>query len=795
MLAAAVLRYMERFLDDSAGFTTIWLLCVGLIWHIRMNRAGAFKGDAEAARKVILPAYEPVLFVMAIINGAYIIFLVVTLATGYFDVFISPVLLESFSSGNQFMFVTVLMLMFEKSLSFPAIKRAVGLSLVLSYYTTLYVWLVTKFGGPNHQKEFTLGLQFVRGLLMVPFAYAFIKPPNRATKRIIRELCFAAFVFYVLMVLVVIFATNPNTARNSHYVLYAILLWVAFCPLVVWRVLKADTEYWRGVGQRACALQDYFQRENGLGERVSSKGLHILIEMNRKCVIDFAYLDLARQIGVGSKSTVFQGTLKMKTHVAVKAYAPSSCSDDVVAAFSHEAAMCSVLNHPNIVKFHGMCVAPPTICLVFQLCQGNLADALTDQVRRQNAHPARQQLLISVSAMLDAARAVAYLHSFSPPFVHCDIKPTSFLVDAACNVQLSDFGESRSVMNRKKRTPASKAKVPILEEKHFEHKMSPMGTTESQSGSPWRIHMEKNSIEYTAPEIIEQGELGVYGEAADVYALAVTMWDILHPAGDKFPQANGDHVQIIEEVLHGARPRQSNNTPLRLRGIIERSWHRDPGLRPSAKQIVAALEEVQEELCSRLVLDIVSGLSEFFDVVDESTSSSRLPGVYHTHAFPGAFIVDRMIDQRFVRCPAEAIRMGNALMDSSVLHHSNHSKSFENSATARYYFAFDASFESSRSSFSQNEANIPMLTRGFNGGHLRTSFSFVRPRTDPTCQCRQLGQRLIRRNKSSRFRKQSQTVTESTVDIMTPASLEEERSHLNHYSDLDIVPETAATMA
>ncbi|KAG3242100.1 hypothetical protein PI124_g13047 [Phytophthora idaei] len=254
MLAAAVLRYMERFLDDSAGFTTIWLLCVGLIWHIRMNRAGAFKEDAEAARKVILPAYEPVLFVMAIINGAYIIFLVVTLATGYFDVFISPVLLESFSSGNQFMFVTVLMLMFEKSLSFTAIKRAVGLSLVLSYYTTLYVWLVTKFGGPNHQKEFTLGLQSVRGLLMVPFAYAFIKPPNRATKRIIRELCFAAFVFYVLMVLVVIFATNPNTARNCHYVLYAILLWVAFCPLVVWRVLKADTEYWRGVGQLACAL-------------------------------------------------------------------------------------------------------------------------------------------------------------------------------------------------------------------------------------------------------------------------------------------------------------------------------------------------------------------------------------------------------------------------------------------------------------------------------------------------------------------------------------------------------------
>ncbi|KAG2979935.1 hypothetical protein PC118_g11467, partial [Phytophthora cactorum] len=329
MIAEAALRSAERFLDGSAGnettaissgsgdlesletgaqrmrvtlvfilsgFVTIWLLCVGLIWHMRVNRAGAFKGDAAAARKVILPAYEPVLFVLAAINGVYIVFLVVTLATDYYDVFVSPLILESFYSGNQFMFVIVLVLMFEKSLSFPAVKRAVGLSLVLSYYTILYVWVVTKFGRPNQQKELTIGLQFVRGLLMLPFVYALIQPPSRATKRIIRELCFVTIVYFLLTVLLMILIMDPKTADKSRYVVYVMLSWVAFCPLVVWRVLKADTEYWRGVGQRACALQDYFQRENGLSERVSSKGLHVLIEMNRKFVIDFAYLGLIRQL-------------------------------------------------------------------------------------------------------------------------------------------------------------------------------------------------------------------------------------------------------------------------------------------------------------------------------------------------------------------------------------------------------------------------------------------------------------------------------------------------------------------
>ncbi|KUF76815.1 hypothetical protein AM587_10004572 [Phytophthora nicotianae] len=829
MTATATRGYTVRFLDDSAGndsavissgsgdleslesgaqrmrvtlvfilsgFVTIWLLCVGLIWHLRVNRAGAFKGDAVAARKVILPAYEPVLFVLAGINGVYIFFLVVTLAIDYYDVFVSPLILESFYSGNQFMFVIVLVLMFEKSLSSPAVKRAVVLSFVLSYYTILYVWVVTKFGRPNQQKAFTTGLQCVRSLLMLPFVYAFIHPPNRATKRIIRELCFVTIVHFLLTVLLMILIMDPKTANASRYVVYVLLSWVAFCPLVVWRVLKADTEYWRGVGQRGNALQEYFSRENRFCKHISSEGLHVLIEMNRKCIIDFAYLELVRQIGVGSKSTVFQGTLKLKTHVAVKAYTPTNCSDDIVAAFSHEAAMCSVLNHPNIVQFHGMCVAPPTICLVFQLCQENLADTLADQVCMKNVHPARQQLLINVGYTLDTARAVAYLHSFSPPFVHCDIKPTSFLVDAERNVRLSDFGEARSMAKLRKRMPASKAKVSILEDKQ----VAVTSATDSPMGTTWTMYIEKNSAEYTAPEIIERsGELDAYAEATDVYALGVLMWDILHPGAINFPQANQEHAQLFTEVLNGARPRLDQKTPPKLRGIIERSWARDPNLRPSAKQIVAALENVQEELCAPLVLDLTSDLCEYSSVVSESSTGSARAH----HTCPGALLVDRLIDRRFVSCPAEAIRMGNALMDSGFLHHVGHSRGFENCATARYYFAFDEPLPShlersleQSSSLSASELSIPMLTWVSNDGHPKGSFSFVRTREDATCRCRQLGQRLVR-SRSSRFRrrKQYQTAPEEMVNILTAALLVDEPSNSNDYNDPDVHSGTAANMA
>ncbi|OWY99722.1 TKL protein kinase [Phytophthora megakarya] len=795
------------------GFATIWLLCVGLIWHMRINRAGALKGDTVAARKVVLPAYEPVLIVLGVINGVYIIYLVVTLATGYFDVFLSPLVLESFYSGNLIMFIIVLVLMFQKSLSFPAIKRSVSISLVWSYYNLLYVWAVTRYGNPNQQTQFTIADQFVHGLQFLPFMYAFIKPPSRATKRVIREFCLAAIVLFLLSVLQIVLVTKKETAEiASRYVIYVLLTWVALCPLVVWRVLKADTEYWRGVGQRACALQDLFQRENGLSERVSSEGLHVLIEMNRKCVIDFAYLELVQPLGIGSTSTVYQGVLKTKTHVAVKAYAPESCSEDVVAAFSHEAAMCSALNHPNIVRFHGMCVAPPTICLVFQLCQGNLDNILEDQVRRQHVHPTRRQLLISVGYMLDAARAVAYLHSFSPPFVHRDIEPSNFLVDAECNVQLSDFGEARRVPIRKKIPLTPKTKVPVLEDKYFASNVglesptdTPTDTIASNLDSPWNRRLDKNSPEYAAPELLDGRASISHGEATDVYALGITMWDILHPGEEKYPRAHGSQAQVSEFVLQGIRPQFDNNALPRLRTIIERTWQRDPRQRPTAKQIVSVLEDVQEELSARLVLDLMGDLLDYPSEVSGSSTESTEDQERRT--FPGAFIVDRMIDRRFVRCPAEAIRMGNALMDSGVLHHVNHSQRFENNAVSRYYFdltevqlcqpiQLEMSFHQS-SSLSLDESNIPVLIHDSSVNNSRTCFSLTRTRNEAHCQCRLLGQRLISKTSSRlprrKIRRAREPTTQSSI-LMAPL-LVDEPSYLSDNNDLDVVPGTAAMMA
>lgn len=445
LMAYLLSRFHTLQLFLLLGYGIMCLLCITLVIYLRHNRYTALRGDANAARKIILPAYEPLLWVLGCTTGIYTAFFCSALATELYTYDISKLATEVFYSGRQFVFLSVIVFMLQKSVSGPALRRTLMITLVLSTYTIPLVWVITTYYSVS---DLYVPLTVARALMLLLYSYVFIRPPARASKRTLREYCVFAYVYYALL-----FSYNECFRRGhletGFYLTYSNLLCGSLCPLVIWRVLRADTEHWRGMGQRAVALQRLFCQTRGMPERVSSKGLHILIEMHRQFIIDFAYLELQQRIGVGASAVVFKGLLRSSTDVAVKVYTPTDFTEDTVAAFSQEAALCGALHHPNIVAFHGMCVCPPTICLVNELCVGSLEDVTCAAARRRSRvgehDHNRQQLLLNVAYMLDAARAVAYLHSFRPPFLHRDIKPTNFLVDANSTVKLTDFGESRSL--------------------------------------------------------------------------------------------------------------------------------------------------------------------------------------------------------------------------------------------------------------------------------------------------------------------------------------------------------------
>ncbi|EEY63742.1 protein kinase [Phytophthora infestans T30-4] len=854
MLAYLLSRFHTLQLFLLLGYGIMCLLCIILVIYLRFNRNTALRGDATAARKIILPAYEPLLWVLGCTTGIYTGFFCSALATELYTYEISKLATEVFYSGRQFVFLSVIVFMLQKSVSGPALRRTLIITLVLSTYTIPLVWVFTAY---YPAADLYAPLTAARALLLLLYSYVLVRPPVRASKRTLREYCVFAYIYYTLL-----FAYN-ECFRQSHlesgfYLTYSNLLCGSLCPLVIWRVLRADTEHWRGMGQRAVALQRLFCQTRGMPERVSSKGLHILIEMHRKFIIDFAYLELQQRIGVGASAVVFKGTLRSSIDVAVKVYTPTDFTEDTVAAFSHEAALCGALHHPNIVAFHGMCVCPPTICLVNELCVGSLEDITVAAARRRSRVSEhdhnRQQLLLNVAFMLDAARAVSYLHSFRPPFLHRDIKPTNFLVDANCSVKLTDFGESRSLpraqvvsnglvsapvtthrsslsgyCGEKVSTVAmlasedSSAKVPT-ERASIEIAVvgaanlqqlrgslvdaSKPTTKESSDDNAVRMTV-KGTVDYMAPEVINgRAGLAAYGEAADVYSLGITMWDVLNPGQEKFPDAGSNHFRVFDLVLEGQRPELDPRLHPSIRAIIESSWQHDPRLRPSAHSVVSTLESIQEELSAAFALELADELEDAMRLakpIDASSAPLAAP-----QGFSGEEAISHMCELQYVDSISEAVRLGNALMDSGLLHHCKHAHPFEESEQV-YFFDDDninlcqplvvgaytqeqakkldaesATVISSPSRHSRRTSHRSGSTNPFaNSGRVRSDSS--QSQSDRTllengvCACRKLGQRLKlpKASKSRhRFRRKGKGKTGMKVSVVAGDAAEQLHTRL-----------------
>ncbi|GLD92783.1 hypothetical protein PINS_up001362 [Pythium insidiosum] len=684
-----------------SGFLLLLLMSAALLVQIRRNRALALKGDADAAKRIILPAFEPLLWLLCSVAGLFLGLYGAAAASDHFTIYVTKVGIEALYAGKMFLYLLVPVYMLQSNLSVAALQRTVAITLVMACYTVPIMALLQATITPARERLYYWISVGDRLLLTPYFAYVFVFPPARASRQTLREFCFY-LVSMSLLVLVISETfhrglTDLATTLNWCATVYSLL-----CPVLIWRVLRADTEHWRGIGNRAVELQALFRRKGGvMDERVSAQGLHVLIEMHRRFVIDFAHLEVQQPVGIGASATVFRGLLHPKRlAVAVKVYTPPAFTDDTVAEFSHEAALCGVLQHPNVLKFHGLCVCPPSICLITELCEGSLKDLASLRLAHQRVggQERQQQFLVDLGRMLDAARAVAYLHSFSPPFVHRDIKPSNFLVDAEGTVKLSDFGASRTLVARSNSGH------------QHQHQAAPAAESDKhERHSELRAITNALALEYMAPEIIRGYYSGarpyVHDEAADVYALAVTMWDIMNPGTDKFaPRTMAErlsvvgerrdrHAEVADLILAGARPTLPDGLHKDLRGLIDSAWHGDPRQRPTAQRVVAVLEVIQEECCAAFAQQLMEELSDERRAMDRASSEpSASVSVAHGQntqsSVAGSVAIELMHAQGYTSTVAEAVRLGNMLMDAGFLHHAKHARPFSDSG-AQYFFDED----------------------------------------------------------------------------------------------------------
>ncbi|NUT93840.1 MAG: serine/threonine protein kinase [Saccharothrix sp.] len=216
-------------------------------------------------------------------------------------------------------------------------------------------------------------------------------------------------------------------------------------------------------------------------------------------------------LGQGGFATVYRARqVQLDRDVAVKVDNRVLRSDRDRRRFLREAhAAARLSGHPNVVAVHAADITPQgTPYLVMELCTGG---SLADLVRREGPLPAERVRLLGVQL----ADALAAAHAEG--VLHRDIKPGNVLVDRYGNAKLADFGLAALL--------------------------------DAEGGST--VTRDALSPSYAPPEAFAMAQPT---PAADVYALAATLYDLLAgrpPRPVPWPVESFDH---LGEVLRSPVP-------------------------------------------------------------------------------------------------------------------------------------------------------------------------------------------------------------------------------------------------
>uniref|UniRef100_A0A803L6H5 Protein kinase domain-containing protein n=2 Tax=Chenopodium quinoa TaxID=63459 RepID=A0A803L6H5_CHEQI len=192
------------------------------------------------------------------------------------------------------------------------------------------------------------------------------------------------------------------------------------------------------------------------------------------------------KIGQGGFGIVYKGTLQNGQEVAVKRLSSGSCQGE--KEFKNEVALVAKLQHRNLVKLEGFCLArEEEKLLVYEFVANKSLDyfLFDAEKQRQLDWPKRYDIIKGI------ARGMLYLHVDSPiRLIHRDLKAANVLLDEEMHPKIADFGMAR-----------------IFDEKTYCHTSRIIGT-----------------YGYMAPEYIIHGQFNV---KSDVYSFGVLVLEIV----------------------------------------------------------------------------------------------------------------------------------------------------------------------------------------------------------------------------------------------------------------------------
>ena len=287
----------------------------------------------------------------------------------------------------------------------------------------------------------------------------------------------------------------------------------------------------------------------------------------------FEDLKLETLLGQGSFGSVYKALWKNEAlqgkdgdgkFVAAKVMNRHHIKGDVLLNVRGEVLLLAALKpHPNIVEFFGASWnMPPNIAIVMEFADGG--DLFTLLHNQEAIKLSWRENLLEIA--IGVARGIAHMHAHT--YIHRDIKPGNILLTEALVPKIGDLGEARVVDDAKHMT---------------------------QVGTPL----------YCAPEILNDD---FYDEKVDVYSFGVTLNQMdtrEAPFTDcATRESTFNAIKVVGADLRPALCNKStsasktkDSTP-GLRALIMQCWSGSPSDRPTAAEVIDALEDISEDLLS-----------------------------------------------------------------------------------------------------------------------------------------------------------------------------------------------------
>jgi len=262
---------------------------------------------------------------------------------------------------------------------------------------------------------------------------------------------------------------------------------------------------------------------------------------------------IRRQIGAGGMGTVYEGyDTSLGRQVAVKKMRDEIKSDKRERErFISEAKLVASLHHPHIVDIYAIVEEGQDAYLIFEYVPGKT-------IREILSEKGRLGLSEAVSIFRSMASALDYAHARG--IVHRDLKPSNVMMSDEGVVKVMDFGIARAAKDA----------------------MTRSAMTGTILGTP----------PYMAPE----QERGVVRKESDVYALGISLYEML---SGRLPFSGGGAGMLMNKINKEYAPLSSvaPGIPPALDRLMAQVFDPDPDKRVSSpRAFVAGLDEVLAQI-------------------------------------------------------------------------------------------------------------------------------------------------------------------------------------------------------